>query len=96
MVTELKKSPKVYFLDLGLRNCAIDNFSLFDNRSDKGQLIENFILRELVSNFPEWKLNYWRTTGKAEVDFILRKEEKIAPIEVKLSGEKLGKSFYSF
>ena len=58
--------------------------------------MENFVLRELVSNFNDWKINFWRTTGKAEIDFILTKDENIIPIEVKLSGEKLGKGFYSF
>ncbi len=96
LITELKKSPKIYFLDHGLRNSVIENFSPFDNRSDNARLMENFVLRELISNFGDWKLNYWRTTGKAEVDFVLRKDEEIVPIEVKLSGEKLGKSFYSF
>lgn len=96
LTTELKKSPKIYFLDLGLRNSIINNFSPFESRSDKGQLMENFVLRELISGFGGWEFNYWRTTGKAEIDFILRKGEKIIPIEVKLSGEKLGKSFYSF
>ena len=94
--TEIKKSPKTYFLDLGLRNSVINNFSSFDSRSDKGELMENFVLRELVSNFNDWKINFWRTTGKAEIDFILTKDENIIPIEVKLSGEKLGKGFYSF
>ena len=96
LVTELKKSPKVFFLDTGLRNSVIGNFSPFDNRSDRGSIMENFVLKELVSNFSNWKLNYWRTTGKAEVDFVLRKGKEIVPIEVKLGGEKLGKSFYSF
>ncbi len=96
ITTELKKSPKIYFLDLGLRNAVINNFSSFNDRVDKGQLVENFVFRELLTNFKDWKLNYWRTTGKAEVDFVLRKQDKIVPIEVKLSGENLGKSFYSF
>ncbi len=94
--TELKKSPKPYFLDLGLRNCALENFTPFDSRTDRGPIAENFILRELVSSFPGWRLNYWRTAGKAEVDFVLRMDEKVVPVEVKLSGERLGKSFYSF
>ncbi|MEM4460956.1 MAG: DUF4143 domain-containing protein, partial [Nanopusillaceae archaeon] len=64
-------------------------------RSDKGALMENFVLRELLS-FEDWKLNYWRTTGKSEIDFVLRKGDIIIPVEVRLSGEKLGKSFYSF
>lgn len=96
LVTELKKSPKAYFLDLGLRNSVIDNFLSFDKRADKAQLMEDFVLRELLANFGEWKINYWRTTGKAEVDFVLRKGEEVIPIEVKLGGEKVGKSFYSF
>ena len=96
LVTELKKSKKIYFLDMGIRNSAINNFSQFDNRNDKGQLIENFVLREIISSLNDWEIKYWRTAGKAEVDFILIKGEKIIPVEVKLSGEKLGKSFYSF
>ncbi len=96
LVTEIRKSPKVHFLDLGLRNMVINNFLAFENRSDGGQLLENFVFRQLLSSFPGYKLNYWRTMGKAEVDFVLSKDEEIIPVEVKLSGEKLGKSFYSF
>lgn len=94
--TELRKSPKPYFLDLGLRNSAIDNFSSFDSRSDAGALAENFVFRELTTDFRDWKLNYWRTAGKAEVDFLLKKAGEIVPVEVKLGRGKLGKSFHSF
>gem|GEM_PF-5815886 len=31
-------------------------------------------------------MKYWRTTGKAEIDFIIEKNSKIIPIEVKTSG----------
>jgi len=96
LVTEIKKAPKIYFLDLGLRNTVIDNFIPFDNRVDKGELSENHVFRELIINFDGWKIHYWRTTGKAEVDFILERDGEIIPLEVKLSGERLGKSFYSF
>jgi hypothetical protein len=96
VTTEIKKSPKIYFLDLGLRNSAINNFSAFDNRSDRGSLMENFVLRELVSGFGGWKINYWRTAGKAEMDFVLTRDEKMIPVEVKLAGDKLGRSFHSF
>jgi hypothetical protein len=96
LVTELKKSPKVYFLDLGLRNSVIGNFSPLDSRGDAGQIAENFVLRELVTGFAGWKLNYWRTTGKAEVDFILSRGKEVVPVEVKLSGNNMGRSFHSF
>lgn len=96
IVTEIKKAPKTYYMDLGMRNCAINNFTEFDQREDKGKLLENFVFRQLIEGSSEWKINYWRTTGKAEVDFVLTKGKKIVPVEVKLSGGKLGKSFYSF
>ena len=96
LVTELKKSQKIYFLDLGLRNAVINNFIDFDSRDDRGKLMENFVFRELITNFEEYKINYWRTTGKAEIDFVLSKDESLIPIEVKLSGNKLTRGFYSF
>ena len=96
LITELKKASKIYFLDLGIRNAAINNFMNFDSRDDRGKLTENFVFRELVTNFDDYKINYWRTTGKAEVDFVLSKHDTIIPIEVKLSGERISKSFYSF
>ncbi|MEW5896682.1 MAG: ATP-binding protein [Nanoarchaeota archaeon] len=96
LVTEIRKAPKIYFLDFGLRNSVINNFLNFDSRTDGGELMENFVFRELTSAFEDYKVNYWRTTGKAEVDFVLSKSGKLIPIEVRLSEGKLGKSFYSF
>jgi len=95
MVTEIKKSPKAYFLDLGMRNSIINNFSDFDSRSDNGAIAENFILRELLSDFRDYDIRYWRTAGKAEVDFVLSKGKDIIPIEVKLKSS-LSRGFYSF
>jgi len=82
-MTELKKVPKVYFLDLGLRNYIIDNFNPLDNRTDKGALIENFVFLSVKNHFPDATTNYWRTISKAEVDFVLRIRDEIVPIEVK-------------
>ncbi|MEK6950234.1 MAG: ATP-binding protein [Nanoarchaeota archaeon] len=96
VLTEIKKSPKAYFLDLGLRNAVLNNFTAFDNRTDAGQLMENHVCRQLVSHFGDYDLHFWRTTGKAEVDFILTRGEEIIPVEVKLSGKTVGKSFHSF
>jgi len=82
-VTELKKVPKVYFFDLGLRNYVIDNFGNLEGRVDRGALIENFVFLSLKNNFPEATINYWRTIAKAEVDFVLRIKDEIIPVEVK-------------
>jgi predicted AAA+ superfamily ATPase len=98
-ITELRKVPKVYFFDLGLRNYIIDNFNPLDKRTDSGALIENFVFLRLKNSFPEAAVNYWRTISKAEVDFVLRIGDEIIPIEVKyqsLRKPKVSRSMRSF
>lgn len=93
---ELLKNPKVYFLDLGLRNYAINNFEGFDFRPDKGALFENFLYLLLKNKHP---LNFWKTKAGAEVDFILLDGLIPVPYEVKassLSDYKISKSLRSF
>lgn len=87
-ITELRKVPKVYFFDLGLRNYIIDNFNPLDKRTDNGALIENLIFLSLKNRFPETTINYWRTIAKAEVDFVLRIKDETIPIEVKYQNFK--------
>ena len=83
--TELKKNPKIYFIDTGLRNYIINNFNELNLRADGGGLVENAVFSQLSKN-PAQFLKYWRTTGKAEVDFILPlSNNKTLPIEVKYS-----------
>ncbi|MEM2122158.1 MAG: ATP-binding protein [Candidatus Bathyarchaeia archaeon] len=93
LVTELKKSKKPYFTDTGLRNTLIDNFLPLEDRTDKGPILENYILNELRHLGLEAK--YWRTTGKAEVDFIVESKGEAIPIEVK-STPKMGRGLLSF
>lgn len=98
-MTELKKIPKVYFFDLGLRNYVIDNLSPIEKRIDVGAIVENFVFLGLRNMFPERTINYWRTIAKAEVDFVLRLNDKVVPIEVKyqtLKKPKISRGFRSF
>lgn len=98
-ITELKKNPKIYFLDLGLRNYIIGNFNPLDKRTDTGPLVENFVFLSLRNSFPDRTINHWRTIAKAEVDFILRTNEEIIPIEVKFQTfkkPKISRSLRSF
>ncbi|MEM3041622.1 MAG: DUF4143 domain-containing protein, partial [Nitrososphaerota archaeon] len=98
LVTELRKNPKVYFLDSGLRNYPINNFNPLERRSDAGSLAENFVLNELNQIGENHLINFWRTTAKAEVDFILCNQQVI-PIEVKFEEfkkEKISRSLHSF
>jgi hypothetical protein len=78
---------------------VIDNFTPIEKRIDAGAIVENFVFLSLKNMFPEQTINYWRTIAKAEVDFVLRLNEKIIPIEVKyqtLKKPKISRSFRSF
>lgn len=94
--TELVKSPKIFFLDNGFRNIIIKNLQLIKDRQDKGLLYENFAASEIIKS--ETDLKYWRTKSKAEVDFVVEKDGKIIPIEIKseLKSPRLTKSYMSF
>lgn len=89
MRNEIKKSRKIYFWDIGIRNAIIDDFTPFDIRRDKGQIWENFIITELIKN----KLNqnklkkfyFWRSKDKAEIDLLEIKNKNIKAFEIKLT-----------
>jgi uncharacterized protein len=92
---EITKTPKVYFMDMGLRNYAVNNYNDLDMRNDQGNLFENFFLLEMLCNDPlsQNKINFWRTTNQTEIDFIVTKENAIEAIEVKWEKETIPKSF---
>ena len=99
LMTELKKNPKVYFIDNGLRNYALNNFNNLSTRADAGALAENFVFNQINQIKGEYPLNFWRTTAKAEVDFVLTVGDKIIPVEVKfevMKKPKVTRSFRSF
>ena len=82
--SELRKTPKCYFIDNGLRNFLISNFSNLEFRPDRGELLENFVFSQLQKKAdPTTKINFWRTKAKQEIDFILQKETKLFALEVK-------------
>ncbi len=94
--TEMKKNPKIYFLDSGLRNYIVKNFNPSTFREDRGKLAEGFVLKEFLGK--EVEIKYWRTLAKAEVDFILLGND-IVPIEVKyesFKNPKIGRSLINF
>jgi predicted AAA+ superfamily ATPase len=88
---EIVKNPEIFFLDMGLRNVIIKNFSNLEDRIDKGAMLENFLFRELI----ERDLKYYRTKNGAEVDFIV---DDSIPVEIKsnLSSMKISKSYHYF
>lgn len=95
--TELTKNPKSYFVDTGVRNFFVADFRPVGTRPDLGALMENYAQSALKSlNFSP-SVKYWRTKSKAEVDFVLEREQARYPVEVKYTSDRnVGKSFYSF
>lgn len=81
--TQITKMPKGYWFDLGIRNQILGNFLDPESRTDAGALFENFIYLELKQKYGAERIFFYRTTGGAEIDFILKKESTIVPIEVK-------------
>ena len=92
--TELVKSKKIFFYDIGIRNAILNTFSI--DGIDSGFIKENFIFSELIKNEIEPK--YWRTTNGAEVDFVIEKGYDLYPIEVKNNLKTTGitRSYLSF
>jgi uncharacterized protein len=86
---ELKKSRKIYFWDLGIRNAIIKNFNPLEIRSDKGHLWENFIIAErmkyLNNKGRRDNVYFWRTTQNQEIDFIEEYGGKLNAYEIKWS-----------
>ncbi|MCX5657754.1 MAG: ATP-binding protein [Candidatus Omnitrophica bacterium] len=81
---ELKKSSKTYLYDLGVRNMLLKDFSILDSRPDKGVILESFVFLKLQKLLmPNMEIKFWRTKDGGEVDFILLKDRRPIPIEVK-------------
>jgi predicted AAA+ superfamily ATPase len=81
---ELKKSCKTYLYDLGVRNMLLKDFSDIANRPDKGVILESFVFLKLHAMLsPNMEIKFWRTKDGEEVDFIILKDRKPIPIEVK-------------
>ncbi len=92
---EIIKTPKLYFLDLGLRNYILNNFNAPLLRNDVGSLFENFYLLELLKedHYGQKKINFWRTTNQTEIDFIVSSGNTVAAIKVKWQKAVPPKSF---
>lgn len=98
ITSEVKKNPKVFFIDNGLRNSVVNNFNPLNARADSGSLVENTVFSMLLKNKFS-NMRYWRTISKAEVDFVFQFEGQIYPVEVKYSKMKsplFGRSFINF
>lgn len=89
---ELKASRKIYFWDLGIRNAIIGNLAQIENRTDAGELWENFAIAERLkqnayqNSFAQsW---FWRTQQQKEIDYIEEENGMIHAFELKWNEHK--------
>ena len=81
---ELVKTPKIYFLDNGVRNYFLNNFNACDIRGDSSFLFEGFIISELIKKgIDSESLKFWRTKNRQEVDVVLEQNGILCPVEIK-------------
>lgn len=89
-------SFKIYVSDMGLLTAKKDlmaNDILFmsDELDDfKGGMVENYVNFHLTYN--GYKTYYWESDRGAEVDFVIRRDGKIIPVEVKSADNTRAKS----
>lgn len=97
---ELVKTNKLYFADTGLRNYSIKDLRELSLRTDRGNLIENAVFCEIEKKLRILdEIYFWRTQTRKEVDFVLRREGELIPVEVKYQSfthPVLSSSFRSF
>lgn len=86
---EVGKRDKIYFWDLGVRNCIIQNFSSLATRNDVGEMWENLIVTERLKYLSNNQINsnsfFWRTYTGAEIDYIEEKNGELFAYEIKYS-----------
>lgn len=89
-------SFKIYVSDTGLLCAkkdlqASDILYMSDELDDfKGGMAENYVNIQLLIN--EYKTYYWKSERGAEVDFIIQREGKLIPVEVKSADNTRAKS----
>lgn len=93
IIPDIKKSPRLQFLDTGLINHELgiqaDMLALEDlNTTFKGAIIPHLIAQEIMSlNTNTYKqTNFWvreKAQSSAEVDMVLPLGDKLIPIEIK-------------
>lgn len=106
ILPDLKKSPKLFWLDTGLVNyvAGMQEELLFGKDTDElwnGDIAEHFVAQELLGASFTFgrRLMFWVRDAKnsqAEVDFLIRYNSHLLPIEVKTGDNAKLRSLHLF
>lgn len=90
--SEVTRTAKYYFYDVGVRNAVINNYNELPLRNDIGQLWENFAIVERLKSrsYNQVYANqyFWRTWQQSEVDLVEERGGKLYGYEMKWSHKK--------
>lgn len=85
--TGLRRTRKIYFWDVGMRNALIGSFERTDLRPDKGALFENYVISEMLKRNFQQKVRkqyyFWRAYNGEEIDLIEEGDGQLAGYEIK-------------
>ncbi len=91
---------KLYMADIGMLTLH-SNMSLQTilspievNNTFLGAMTENYVAQVFATK--GYELYYWQSNGKAEVDFVLQKDDAVIPVEVKKGKRNRSKSLNIF
>ncbi len=80
--SEISKMPKVYVLDIGIRNYLLRSFNV--SLDGQGGIVENFVYNTLLTQYAKEYIHFYRTSGGAEIDFVIEdKNNQLILCEVK-------------
>lgn len=85
------KSPKLYFVDVGLATYCLDIHTQSQLARDplRGNLVENFVISEIIkyraNQGLEANLYFYRDSNQNEVDILIKQANKLIPIKIKSS-----------
>ncbi len=92
MRKEISKSKKYYFYDLGIRNALVGQFQTIDQRTDVGELWENFLMVERLKKHSYAgdivRMHFWRNYSGSEIDLVEIRDAAMSAFEFKWGGGK--------
>lgn len=92
MRSEVTRTAKYFFYDVGVRNAIINNFNRLELRDDLGRLWENYALVERMKSRSYLgayaRQHFWRTWQQSEIDLIEDKDGRLYGYEFKWTRNK--------
>jgi predicted AAA+ superfamily ATPase len=91
---------KLYIADIGMLTLRSEMplqtilSNIDEDNTFLGAMTENYVAQAFTAK--GYKLLYWNSEGRAEVDFVLQKEGKVIPVEVKKGRRNRSKSLGVF